>query len=148
MRFYHSLTLLTLILVYLLSDNVLGASIKGRYVHLKCKPDSKDANCVQHKGLRSNLPGSHQRLPVRAVQDINLVESSEESYEREDSGDGSGDFLPFKLSRKERQSGPEEPIQNEEEGSSVEFEKYNDIATEPGKPKLPVEDLRKDNIIE
>lgn len=78
----------------------------------------------------------------------NLVESSEESYEREDSGDGSGDFLPFKLSRKERQSGPEEPIQNEEEGSSVEFEKYNDIATEPGKPKLPVEDLRKDNIIE
>lgn len=78
----------------------------------------------------------------------NTVDSSEESYEREESGDGSGDIFPFKLSRKERKSGPEEPIQNEEEGSSVEFEKYNDIATKPGKPKLPVEDLRKDNIIE
>lgn len=78
----------------------------------------------------------------------NTVDSSEETYEREESGDGSGDIFPFKLSRKERKSGPEEPIQNEEEGSSVEFEKYNDIATKPGKPKLPVEDLRKDNIIE
>ncbi|KAF4090568.1 hypothetical protein AMELA_G00053600 [Ameiurus melas] len=126
---------------------MLRASTKGRFVHLKCKPDSTNANCVEQIGQRINLPGS-DRLPARAVKGINPVKSSEESYEREESGDGSGDFLPFKLSRKERQSGPEEPIQNEEEGSGVELENSNDIALEPGQPKLPVEDLRADNMIE
>lgn len=82
------------------------------------------------------------------------VESSEETSETEESGDGSGDYFPFNLpdlSRKERESGPEEGLQeitNEEEGSGNEVVYSSYTAPEHVKPKLSAEDLREDNMIE
>lgn len=82
------------------------------------------------------------------------VETSEESTETEESGDGSGEPMSFnlsELSRKERDSGREEElqqIQTEEEGSSAEIYYSNYIAPEAVKPKLSAEDLLKDNMIE
>lgn len=84
----------------------------------------------------------------------NSVESSEESSEAEESGNGSGDFFPFNipdLSRKERESGPGGPEQestNEVEGSGFEVDYSNYITPELVKPMLSAEDLREDNIIE
>lgn len=74
------------------------------------------------------------------------VESSEESFETEESGDGSGNFLPFqpKLRRTGRDSGQKQ-IQNEVEGSGAEVT-YK--ARKAVTPKLSAEDLRRDNIFE
>lgn len=77
------------------------------------------------------------------------VESSEESSETEESGDGSGDFLPFqpKVRRTGRDSGQKQ-IQNEVEGSGAEVAYPTYKARKAATPKLSAEDLRRDNIIE
>ncbi|KAK3554018.1 hypothetical protein QTP70_019133 [Hemibagrus guttatus] len=147
MRFYYSLTLSALILLYLISDNVLEASKKGkgRYVFVKCRPDSKNANCITKKGPRIDLHGKPHKISSRSINDIYPVESSEESYETEESGDGSGDFNFPDLSRKQRDSGAEEEIQTVMEGSA-DYNNY--ISPSLEKLRLSAEDLREDNMIE
>ncbi|MCI4376190.1 hypothetical protein PGIGA_G00185540 [Pangasianodon gigas] len=140
MRFYHSLTLSTLILIYLLSDNVLGASLPV-------------SSTVGKKGPRTDVTGPRQPLSSRAVNDNDRVKRSEDSPETEESGDGSGETPLFNLpdlSRKRRDTGPQwlQQIQNEEEGSSFEVNYSDYITPEPVKPKLSAEDLREDNMIE
>ncbi|XP_027030870.2 serglycin [Tachysurus fulvidraco] len=144
MRFYHSFTLSSLILIYLLSYNVLEASRTGRYMHLKCKPDSKNANCVEKKGPVIDMHGKPPKISSRFLNGLNPVaDSSEESIETEESGDGSGGELSLpELSRKKRDSGAEEQIQNELEGSG------NFISPFFMKPRLSADDLREDNMIE
>lgn len=83
----------------------------------------------------------------------NPVESSEESSETEESGDGSGYLFPFaELSRKERNVGPEDwqvqQIYKEEDGSGDEVDYSNYISPDGVKPKLSAEDLRDENMIE
>ncbi|GAA6101484.1 serglycin [Tachysurus ichikawai] len=142
MRFYHSFTLSSLILIYLLSYNVLEAKT-GRYMHLKCKPDSKNANCVEKKGPVIDLHGKATKISSRFLTSLYPTESSEESIETEESGNGSGDSISLPdLSRKQRDSGAEEQIQNELEGSG------NYISPLFMKPRLSAEDLREDNMIE
>ncbi|KAB5581502.1 hypothetical protein PHYPO_G00176470 [Pangasianodon hypophthalmus] len=137
MRFYHSLTLSTLILIYLLSDNVLGASL----------PVSSK------KGPRTDVTGPRQPLSSRAVNDNDRVKRREDSSETEESGDGSGETPLFNLpdlTRKRRDTRPQwlQQIQNEEEGSSFEVNYFDYITPVPVKPKLSAEDLREDNMIE
>ncbi|TSK22585.1 Serglycin [Bagarius yarrelli] len=143
------LILSALILTYLLADNVLGAPQKGRYSWLKCNPDGQNANCIEKKGLSFNLFGKPQRISSRAVKDMDPVESSEESSETEESGDGSGDIFNvlFPESRRVHDSGPEKSIQNEPEGSGAELKYDNDIFPAFRNSKLSDKDLREDNII-
>ncbi|MCJ8730350.1 hypothetical protein PDJAM_G00183460 [Pangasius djambal] len=140
MRFYHSLTLSTLILIYLLSDNVLGTPLR-------------DSSVFGKKGPRTDVPGPRQPLSSSAVNDNDRVKRNEESSETEESGDGSGETLPFTLpalSREKRDTGPQwlQQIQNEEEGSSFEVNYSDYIIPESGKTMLSAEDLREDNMIE
>ncbi|KAK2852429.1 hypothetical protein Q7C36_007630 [Tachysurus vachellii] len=142
MRFYHSFTLSSLILIYLLSYNVLEASTKGRYKFLKCKPDSKNANCMEMKGPVIDLHGKAPKISSRFLNGLYPDYTSEDSTETEESGDGSGDLNLPDLSRKQRDSGAEEQIQNELEGSG------NYISPLFMKPRLSAKDLREDNMIE
>lgn len=72
------------------------------------------------------------------------VQSSEESFETEESGDGSGDFFTLPdLNRKPRDGSAEEETVLE---GSADYNNYISPAYE--KPKLSAEDLREDNVIE
>ncbi|KAM9476573.1 serglycin [Clarias gariepinus] len=138
MRFSYSLILSTLMVVYLLSDNVLGDAKIGRYTWLKCTPGSKNANCVKNQGPVINLPAP-QRLPARATRDIHPVETSEET---EESGEGSGDFLSREVREISMKEWPQQSL-TEEEGSGIEY-----VDPELVQPKLSARDLREDNMIE
>ncbi|XP_058242594.1 serglycin isoform X2 [Hemibagrus wyckioides] len=141
MRFYYSLTLSALVLLYLISDNVLASKKdKGRYMFVKCSPDSKNANCLTKKGPWIDLQGKPHQISSKDINGIYPVQSSEESFE---SGDGSGDFINLPdLNRKPRDGSAEEDTVLE--GSAD----YNYISPLLEKPKLTAEDLREDNVIE
>ncbi|KAL0964681.1 hypothetical protein UPYG_G00327500 [Umbra pygmaea] len=78
---------LTVAVIFFLADNGLGAPTKGRYMWLKCRPDSTNANCVTQRGPTMRLPGPPDRLPPTAVKDIVQKETVSESEEQ--SGEGS-----------------------------------------------------------
>nr|ACI69135.1 Serglycin precursor [Salmo salar]ADM16087.1 Serglycin precursor [Salmo salar] len=61
---------LTLAVIFFLADNGHGAPAKGRYMWVKCNPDTNNANCATQRGPLMDLPGPPDRLPSIAVKDI------------------------------------------------------------------------------
>lgn len=62
-----------IILLLLLLCLFLGGPDKGNYMWVECKPDSKNANCVEKKGPLIDTTGSPQRLPSSVVKDMWVV---------------------------------------------------------------------------
>lgn len=113
-----------------IGETVLGAPTKGRYMWVKCRPDAKNANCVQEKGPIINLdkyPDAPKRLPASAAQEIlpkeTGLEPDEQSGDNAEAGKhipafadrGSGDLLVMDspvhadtMQRQEESSGMEE----------------------------------------
>ncbi|KAI5617448.1 serglycin precursor [Silurus asotus] len=122
----------------------------GRYQWLKCKVNSNDPNCIEHKGPIIDVAGQPKRLPARVAKDIDHIDSSEESSE---SGDGSGDFSLFNIPELRRVAREiitevsQNPVQNEEEGSAFDSD-YSNSLTPEIKSKLSAQDLLEDNMIE
>ncbi|KAJ8364981.1 hypothetical protein SKAU_G00138120 [Synaphobranchus kaupii] len=73
---------LTLALLTLLG-NTQGAPTKGRYMWVKCRPDSRNANCLTEKGPWIDLPKP------------NHLPSAANKITKDQSDDGSGTGQPF-----------------------------------------------------
>uniref|UniRef100_A0A674EMW5 Serglycin-like n=1 Tax=Salmo trutta TaxID=8032 RepID=A0A674EMW5_SALTR len=84
---------LTLAVIFFLADNGHGAPAKGRYMWVKCNPDTKNANCATQRGPLMDLPGPPDRLPSIAVKDIVPEEAGSEPEEQ--SGEGSATGILF-----------------------------------------------------
>ncbi|KAJ8013707.1 hypothetical protein DPEC_G00032580 [Dallia pectoralis] len=93
---------LALAVIFFLTENGFGAPTKGRYMWVKCRPDSKNANCKTQKGPLVDLPGISDRLQNTAVNDIVPTETVSEPEEQSAEGsatelffadEGSGDRL-------------------------------------------------------
>ncbi|KAK1791864.1 hypothetical protein P4O66_013838 [Electrophorus voltai] len=116
----HGRIALALVLVCLLGDNVLG----GRYHSLKCRPDGKNANCVEKKDIR---------VHSNKVEAVDL------------SGEASGDLGPMNDLTQEL---PETEEQSLEVESSGETSYTNEIMPQQMKPQLSEDDLKQDNMIQ
>nr|ACI69472.1 Serglycin precursor [Salmo salar] len=84
---------LTLAVIFFLADSGHGAPAKGRYMWVKCNPDTNNANCATQRGPLMDLPGPPDRLPSIAVKDIVPEEAGSEPEEQ--SGEGSATGILF-----------------------------------------------------
>ncbi|XP_012672431.1 serglycin [Clupea harengus] len=107
-----------------IGETVLGAPTKGRYVWLRCRPDVKNANCVQEKGPMINLdkyPDAPKRLPQSAVQEVLPKDTGLEPEEQSGDNAGAGKHIPAFA---DRGSGDQlvmdSPMQDVPEGSGME----------------------------
>ncbi|KAG9275593.1 serglycin [Astyanax mexicanus] len=154
MRFYQRIAFV-LLLVYLFEDNVLGAPAQGRYNWVTCKPDSKNANCIQKQGPLIDISGASQRLPPSATKDIVPVERDEDTPEtetEEQSGESSGDLDLAEKKQDWMDDGPVKMVRQVEdpflEEASGEVDIENFVFPERKEPKLSPEDLKEDNMIQ
>ncbi|XP_041922062.1 serglycin [Alosa pseudoharengus] len=145
--------LVMLAVLCFIGESVLGAPTKGRYMWLRCRPDSKNPNCMEEKGPMINLdkyPDTPKRLPSSAVQEIlpneTGLEPDEQSGDNTEAGKhipdfldrGSGDQLLMDslMQRQEESSGMEE-------GSS-DFDYTNFVLPE----KMPYYEEYENNMIQ
>ncbi|KAI4894285.1 hypothetical protein NFI96_016308 [Prochilodus magdalenae] len=155
MRFCYRIAL-ALLLLYLFEDNALGAPTTGRFRWLRCKPNGNNANCVENQGPLIDLSDPNQRLRPNAkdIVPVENIEDTPETETEEQSGESSGDVDPFDplgknwmndgSSKAEPQVG--EQLEKEEGSGEVDYSNY--VFAQKIEPKLPAEDLRKDNMIE
>ncbi|XP_062375458.1 serglycin [Sardina pilchardus] len=117
-------TLVMLAVFCFIGESVLGAPTKARYMWLKCRPDSKNANCLEEKGPMINLdkyPDTPKRLPSSAVQELLPNETGLEPDEQSGDNAEAGKHIPDFL---DRGSGDQllmdSPMQRQEESSGME----------------------------
>ncbi|XP_041125404.1 serglycin [Polyodon spathula] len=87
--------LLALGLILFLGCTVQAAPSKGRYMWIRCKPDTKNPNCVEESGPWIDLPKSGADVPLpNADHDLMNKKSVEDEpgLSFEESGDDSGEF--------------------------------------------------------
>ncbi|XP_041117471.1 serglycin-like [Polyodon spathula] len=87
--------LLALGVILFLGYTVQAAPTKGRYMWVRCKPNAKNANCVEESGPWIDLPKSGAEVPSPNV-DHDLMNKKPVEDEAvmtfEESGDDSGEF--------------------------------------------------------
>ncbi|XP_028651803.1 serglycin [Erpetoichthys calabaricus] len=91
-RFRSAVLALSFLFLVFLEHAAQGAPAKGRFMWVRCKPDSKDANCIEQKGPWIDLPksGVNRILPPNA--DPEQMMRMVNNFNEEDlSGDFSGD---------------------------------------------------------
>ncbi|XP_039593572.1 serglycin [Polypterus senegalus] len=88
-RFRSAVLALSFLFLVFLEHAAQGAPAKGRFMWVRCRPDSKNANCIEQKGPWIDLPksGVNRILPSSAEQ-VRVDNINEEDL----SGDFSGDF--------------------------------------------------------
>ncbi|XP_033887726.1 serglycin [Acipenser ruthenus] len=95
--------LLALGLILFLGYTVQAAPSKGRYMWVRCKPDTKNPNCVEESGPWIDLPKSGAEIPSpNADHDLMNKKPVEDktALTFEESGDDSGEFqedMPIEL---------------------------------------------------
>ncbi|KAG5855026.1 serglycin-like [Anguilla rostrata] len=137
---------LTLVLLSLLGANTQGSPIKGRYMWLRCRPNSKNANCVTEKGPWIDLPEPN-RLP-----------STADKKTKDQSDDGSGTGQPFseigsgdqweKDGREQGVFQPEEASTDLDGSSELDYSDFVSPQKVYLKDNLPLDqDLQEENLI-